>query len=87
MNPGKLISSRRVALLVAALAVLALPSAAFAARPLVTGVQDFDFTQTHFDRIKASGAGVVKISLVWKNVAPTAPPAAFNPTDPLDPSL
>ena len=81
-----LILLRRVALLVAALTVLTLPSAAFAARPLVTGLQDFDFTQTHLDRVKASGSGVVKISLAWKDVAPTAPPAAFNPADPLDPS-
>ncbi len=77
---------RRVALLVAAATVLALPSGASAARPLVTGVQDFDYTQTHFDRIKASGSGVVKISIIWRDVAPAAPPAAFNPSDPLDPS-
>ena len=77
---------RRVALLVAAATALALPAAASAAQPLVTGVQDFDFTQTHFDRVKATGAGVVKISLAWTDVAPAVPPAAFNPADPNDPS-
>jgi hypothetical protein len=77
---------RRATLLVATAMLLALPSAAFAARPLVTGVQDFDFTQTHFDRVKAAGAGVVKITLSWKSVAPAAPPAAFNPADPNDPN-
>jgi hypothetical protein len=77
---------RRATLLVATAMLLALPGDAFAARPLVTGVQDFDYTQTHFDRVKAAGAGVVKITLSWRSVAPSAPPAAFNPADPNDPS-
>ncbi len=77
---------RRGAALVASAAVLALPCSASAARPLVTGVQDFDFTQTHFDRVKASGSNVVKIVVPWKDVAPNSPPAAFNPTDPHDPA-
>jgi hypothetical protein len=77
---------RRAVLLVAATVALALPATASAARPLVTGVQDFDFTQTHFDRVKAAGAGVVKISVSWKSIAPTAPPVTFNPADPNDPN-
>jgi len=77
---------RRATLLAAAVAVLALPASASGARGLVTGVQDFDLTQTHFDRVKASGSGVVKISVVWKDIAPAAPPVTFNPSDPLDPN-
>ena len=77
---------RRSALLVAATVALALPAGASAARPLVTGLQDFDFTQTHFDRVKAAGAGVVKITVPWKDVAPKSPPATFNPADPGDPN-
>ena len=78
---------RRIALLAATVATLALPSAAGAAtRPLVTGVQDFDFTQTHFNRTKAAGAAVVRIAVPWKDVAPAAPPANFNPADPYDPA-
>ncbi len=77
---------RRAALLLAAAVSLALPAAASAARPLVTGLQDFDFTQTHFDRVKAAGAGVVKITVPWKDIAPNAPPVTFNPADPNDPN-
>jgi hypothetical protein len=77
---------RRAALLVAATVVLAVPASAPAARGLDTGVQDFDFTQTHFDRVKASGSRVVKISIPWNDVAPAAPPVTFNPADPLDPN-
>ena len=86
MNSGKLTLIRRAALLFATVAALALPATAGAARPLVTGVQDFDFTQTHFDRVKASGSSVVKISVRWKDVAPRTPPVTFNPTDPNDPN-
>ncbi len=60
--------------------------AAAAARPLALGIQDFDFTQTHFDRVKSSGAGVVKINVSWRAVAPTTPPAGFNPASPVEPS-
>jgi hypothetical protein len=70
---------RRAALLLGATVALVLPGSAFGARGLVTGVQDFDFTQTHFDRVKASGSSVVKIDVVWKDVAPTTPPPALNP--------
>ena len=77
---------RRAALLAAAAVSLALPAAAPAARPLVTGLQDFDFTQTHFDRVQAAGAGVVKIPVPWRGVAPSAPPVTFNPADPNDPN-
>jgi hypothetical protein len=86
MDRGLLTLLRRATLLAAALVVLALPGSASAARGLVTGLQDFDFTPTHFERIKASGSGVVKISLVWRDVAPVAPPASFNPADPLSPA-
>jgi hypothetical protein len=80
---------RRVALLLAIAAALGVaPAAASAAspRPLVTGLQDFDYTQTHFERIKASGSGVVKINVSWRAVAPTSPPATFNPASPVEPS-
>jgi hypothetical protein len=77
----------RLAPLLSIAAVLALPTAASAAaRPLALGFQDFDYTQTHFDRIKASGAGVVKINISWRAVAPTNPPANFNPASPVEPS-
>jgi hypothetical protein len=75
---------RAAPLAVALAAVFALPAPA-AAAPLVTGVQDFDFTDTHFARVKAAGANVVKINVSWRKVAPDVPPAAFNPADPNDP--
>ena len=74
----------RIAVLAALGAMLlALPPQAPAApRPLVTGVQDFDFTPTHFARVGQAGAGVVKINVSWRGVAPEHPAAAFNPADP-----
>jgi hypothetical protein len=79
-------SLRRIALLIV-VALLALPVAAQAAsRPLLTGLQDFDFTQAHFDHIKGSGAKVVKIVIPWRAVAPASPPSNFNPASPVDPS-
>ena len=73
-------------LLVAAAAALASAAPAAAARPLALGIQDFDFTQTHFDRVKASGGGVVKINISWRAVAPTTPPPTFDPANPFDPA-
>jgi hypothetical protein len=49
-------------------------------------VQDFDFTPTHFARVKQAGAGVVKITVSWRAIAPDAPPPGFNPADPADPA-
>ena len=81
---------RRIAPLLATLAAagaLALPATAPAAPlPLTTGVQDFNYTQTHFDRGRAAAAGVVKINVSWRAVAPTSPPANFNPASPVEPS-
>ena len=78
---------RRVALLVAAAAVLALPRRRVRGAP--AGHRGAGL-RLHARRTsigsKAAGAGVVKISLAWKDVAPAAPPAAFNPADPNDPS-
>ena len=79
-------SLRRVALLAAVLAAALAAPAPAAGAGLVTGVQDFDFTDTHFARVKSAGANVVKISLSWRKVAPDVPPAAFNPANPADPS-
>ena len=74
-------------LAVAAAFGAAAPAASAASpRPLVTGLQDFDYTQTHFERIKESGAGVVKINISWRAVAPTNPPPNFNPASPVEPS-
>jgi hypothetical protein len=88
LNQGKPKPLQRVALLAAVLAaLLVLPAGATAApRPLVTGVEDFDFTNTHFARTKAAGAGVVKMVVPWTKVAPNAPPPNFNPANPADPS-
>jgi hypothetical protein len=65
-------------------------SARAAPRPLVTGVMDpFTFPQPRdrslaFDRVKAAGATVVRITVSWKQVAPAAPPRNFDPGNPAE---
>ena len=67
-------------------ALLAAPGHAGAAeRPLATAIQDFDYTATHFDRVRAAGARTVKLVFPWRRIAPDARPADFDPANPDDP--
>jgi hypothetical protein len=79
--------ARRLALLAVATLAAAIPSAEAGAaqRPLATAIQDFDYTATHLDRVRSSGARTVKIVIPWRRVAPTAPPADFDAGNPGDP--
>jgi hypothetical protein len=80
--------ARRLALLAAATLVAltaAAGSAGAAQRPLATALQDFDYTATHLDRVRAAGARTVKIVLPWRRIAPASRPADFDPANPGDP--
>jgi hypothetical protein len=69
------------------LALLALPSAARAQHGLVTGLTGPDEYQSPnagtralwFDRTVEAGAGIVRLSIEWRGVAPQRPPAPANP--------
>jgi hypothetical protein len=61
--------------------------------PLNTGIQYYDLgssaaNQIEVKRIRAAGAGVIRIPLYWSWVAPSGsePPAGFQPRDPADPN-
>ena len=73
------------ATLVAALLALAGADAGAAERPLATAIQDFDYTATHFDRVRAAGARTVKLVFPWRRIAPDVRPADFDPANPDDP--
>jgi hypothetical protein len=85
---------RRVVLLIAALAtsgaIAASAGASASARPLSTAVVDplaADPTSpAEYQRIRATGATLVRLILRWSAVAPAARPVAFSPTDPADPA-
>ena len=88
MKQRHLRRARRLALLAAATLVTALAVAADAGaaeRPLATAVQDFDYTATHFDRVRSAGARTVKLVIPWRRVAPDNRPADFAPANPADP--
>ena len=91
MKPAHLTRARRPALLVAATlvaALLAAPGPAGAAeRPLATAIQDFDYTATHFDRVRAAGARTVKlvVSLAQDRARRTA--GRLRPGEPRRPAL
>jgi hypothetical protein len=59
-------------------------------RPLVTAINVTGAEGTGrsaaiaFDRIRASGARVVRMPVAWRSIAPKTPPANFNPSDPAD---
>jgi len=81
-------SARRLALLAAATLVAALAAAGDAGaaqRPLATALQDFGYTATHLDRVRAAGARTVKLVIPWRRVAPTQRPPDFDPANPADP--
>jgi hypothetical protein len=79
----------RVALLIAIglLALLALPGAAPAQQGLVTGLTGPDQYQSSnsaarafwFDRTVEAGAGIVRLSIEWRGVAPQRPAQPTNP--------
>ncbi|MGH2978054.1 MAG: hypothetical protein ACRDLQ_00265, partial [Solirubrobacterales bacterium] len=48
-------------------------------------LQDFGYTDTHLDRVRAAGARTVKIVVPWRRVAPANRPADFDPANPGDP--
>jgi hypothetical protein len=88
LNPLQPRRARRVALLVAVtLATLTFTGAQAGAaeRPFATALQDFDYTGTHMDRVRAAGARTVKIVLPWRTIAPQNRPASFDPANPGDP--
>ena len=88
MKQPHLKRARRLALLAAATLVAALGGASGAGaaeRPLATAVQDFDYTVTHFERVRSAGARTVKIVFPWRRVAPGSRPADFDPANPADP--
>jgi RTX calcium-binding nonapeptide repeat (4 copies)/Cellulase (glycosyl hydrolase family 5) len=82
-------SLARVALLAALglLALLALPRAAAAQQGLVTGLTGPDQYQSGdpatrafwFDRTVEAGAGIVRLSIEWRDAAPQRPAAPTNP--------
>lgn len=60
-------------------------------RPLVTAVVDpFVFSGSNaplaLSRVRVAGAGVARLLLYWRQVAPTTKPASFEPANPADPS-
>jgi hypothetical protein len=89
MKQSHLREARRSALLAAATLVAALLGAAgdagAAQRPLATAIQDFDYTATHFDRVRGAGARTVKLVFPWRRIAPAVRPADFDPANPDDP--
>jgi hypothetical protein len=87
MKQPNLTRARRLALLAAATLVAVLGGggeAGAAERPLATALQDFDYTGTHFDRVRAAGARTVKLVIPWRRVAPDNRPADFDPANPAD---
>ena len=77
------------AIALAAIAALALPpaSASTAGRPMVTGIADPDSTDLAvplvFQRIHDAGARFVRLTLLWRDIAPASEP--IQPWDPTDP--
>lgn len=88
MKPAHPRRAWRLALLVAATLPALLGAAApagAAQRPLATALQDFDYTATHFARVRAAGARTVKLVLPWRRIAPADRPPDFDPANPGDP--
>jgi hypothetical protein len=85
-------AARALALpLVALLVVLAAAAAAQAARPLRTAVFQPSLLPgaaavTELDRIRAAGATLVRLSVVWPQIAPSTKAEAFHAADPADPA-
>jgi hypothetical protein len=83
------------ALAVAGFALVTAPPAK-AARPLELGFTSFgdqlfkdpdpSVRNLWLDRASQAGAGIVLLGAGWSNVAPTRPPAGFNPRNPADPA-
>ena len=71
----------------ALLAALLLPAGASAKRGLLTGFSDPDEYQGNpaepasvwMDRTKASGAGIIRLAVIWGLIAPQRPPDPTNP--------
>ena len=56
-------------------------------RPLETGVAVTDIgvpTQLEYDRVRAAGAGSVRVLIFWDQVAPASKPNSWRPADPFD---
>jgi hypothetical protein len=79
----------RALLVLLALAAVALPWTAppgAQARPLITGIAGIgDYQPLAFERTRAAGAGLVRLSVPWSLVAPMNRPAAWDPESPADP--
>jgi hypothetical protein len=83
--------------LAAALALAALclgwglaASSGAGARPLVTGLSDPEAAamgqKVIFDRIRNSGAEIMRVTAYWHIIAPQTEPETWTPTDPYDPN-
>lgn len=59
--------------------------AAGATRPLATGLGGV-YDPGAFQRVKETGSRFVRLSIDWSSVAPEAPPAAWDPRNPAEPS-
>jgi hypothetical protein len=71
-----------------ACAVATLAATPAEGRPLVTGIADPQANalgdQTTFDRIGEAGAGFVRLTILWHEVAPKSEPLIWIPTSPAD---
>jgi hypothetical protein len=86
---------RRVVAQLAAAAVAVLAAAVGAqvglAQPIETGVYleelgPYQAAPTVFRRTVRAGGTLARLTLYWREVAPTSPPASWDPTDPVDPN-
>lgn len=79
---------RTLIFVAAAAALLAAPSPAGAARPLVTGFYDSAFGEapgTWIPKAQSIGAGAVRVHVEWSDVAPAQRPQGFDARDPAAP--
>jgi hypothetical protein len=75
------------AALLVGLLVAAIPSAAAEARPLVTGITFVgDNDPLAYQRVRTTGAEMVRVLARWGEVAPRKEPAGWQPANPADPN-
>jgi hypothetical protein len=73
-------------ILASALPAIAGRPATAEARPLFTGISGIaEYEPLAFQRAKDAGADYVRLSVDWSEVAPSRPPAAWQPDSPVDP--
>lgn len=71
-----------------ALLLNSVPFAAAAGRPLVTGIASLEgqYDPISLGHTKATGAQLVRVTVQWRGVAPSARPPVWQPEDPGDPN-